>query len=142
MYQQIKNNNHYKLNAMSSTPTQNTNNNYTSNIFKTDSESRTLFGVGFLILGAIILLNQFVFLDKRIIKWDFIILAIGLIKLLRQQGRSQSWFYFILIGGTFFINRMLNLQIQKQILWAIDFIAIGTFITAKSFVNNDQDNTI
>mgnify|MGYP003582841483 CR=1 FL=1 len=127
---------------MSSTPTQNTNNNYTSNIFKTDSESRTLFGVGFLILGALILLNQFVFFDKRIIKWDFVILAIGLIKLLRYQGRNQNWFYFVLIGGTFFINRMLNLQIQKQLLWAIDFIAIGTFITARSFLNNDQDNTI
>ncbi|MDA3613467.1 LiaF transmembrane domain-containing protein [Polluticaenibacter yanchengensis] len=124
---------------MSSTPTQKTNN-YTSNLFKTDSESRSLLGVGFLFIGIIILVNQFFLFDKKLIKWDFIILCIGLVKLLRNQSKNQNWFYFILVGGTFFINRMLDLQIPKQLLWAIDFIAIGTFIIAKGFLNKGQEN--
>ncbi|WP_143961983.1 LiaF transmembrane domain-containing protein [Litoribacter populi] len=93
------------------------------------SNSNLTLGMLFLIIGLILLLRTMGFLfPSWVLTWPMILIAIGVINLVRHEFQSGFGFVMVLIGGFFLLKREIGIpvEVEPYILPAV-FILIGFF---------------
>ena len=86
-------------------------------------------GMLILIVGVILLLQRMgIFFPSWLFSWPMLIMAIGVIVLVKHQFRNEFGFFMVIFGGVFFVKRELQYPIDISYLIPIGLILLGLYL--------------
>jgi predicted membrane protein len=104
---------------------------------KTNYNNNLTVGLLILIVGVVLLLQRMgVFFPGWLFSWPMLIMAIGVIILVKHQFQNEFGFFMVIFGGVFFIKRELNYPIDISYLIPIGLILLGLYLMV---IKRDQN---
>ncbi len=97
----------------------------------TSHNGKTMAGIIIVIIGAILLINQFVlfFIPNWLFSWPMWIIAYGLYMGGKYNFRKPVWIWMIAIGTAFlFID---NVPDSDRVVWPLAIIGVGTWMVMR-----------
>ena len=96
---------------------------------RTNYNENLTVGVLILAVGVVLLLQRMgIFFPGWLFSWPMLIIAIGLVVLVRHRFRSGFGFFMVLFGGAFFIKRELNYSVDMSYLIPVGMIMLGLYL--------------
>jgi predicted membrane protein len=94
-----------------------------------NSNSNLTLGLIFLVIGGVLLLKTMgFFFPAWVLTWPMILIAIGVITLIRHEFQSGFGFFMVLLGGFFLLKREVGIPAEfEPYILPIVFILIGFF---------------
>ncbi|MGZ3750723.1 MAG: LiaF transmembrane domain-containing protein [Mucilaginibacter sp.] len=96
------------------------------------NNNRTTFGAIILIIGSILLIDQFnlVFIPDWLFSWPMILIAIGIYSGVKNHFRKPVATILIFLGVAFLCTE--NIDNADRIVWPIAIIATGTWMVLRN----------
>ncbi len=90
-------------------------------------------GIFVIAAGVLVLIGQMgVPLPHWLLSWKMILIAAGVVNLIKHQFRHLAGYIMVTIGGTFMLSEMMPNMFNPQFLWPVLIIFIGASMIAKS----------
>ena len=90
-------------------------------------------GVFLLVIGALFLARNTsaTSIPEWVFTWPMILIAVGLFIGLRHNFRGGTWFFMILLGGAFLVNKIYPEMELRQYIWPAILIIAGLYFIFK-----------
>lgn len=100
---------------------------------KNHMRSKTLTGLIIVAVGILIFLDQIgLHIPRWLLKWEMILIAVGIVSLIKHSFRKTSGYIMILIGSAFLLNDFFPNVIDVQYIWPLIIVIFGLSILFKS----------
>jgi hypothetical protein len=93
---------------------------------------RTIAGIIILIIGGILLIQQFnlFFIPDWLFSWPMWMIAYGLYMGGKYNFKKAIWIWLVVMGGAFLLTE--NIDNAENVVWPITIIGVGTWMVLKN----------
>lgn len=105
---------------------------------KTPHNGKTMAGIIILIIGSLLLIDQFnlFFIPNWLFSWPMWIIAYGVYMGGKYNFRKPIWVWMIVLGTAFLLTD--NFNDADRIVWPVAIIGVGTWMVMRNKSHNVQ----
>lgn len=107
----------------------------------TSINGKTIAGIVILIVGSILLIDQFdlFVIPGWVLSWPMLLIAYGLYMGGKYNFKKPIWIYLIVLGSAFLLTD--NIPDADRFVWPVAIIGVGAWMVTKHNNKVRQDNT-